>query len=140
MDMGVQDSLLRRELEANLSSNSEKLLQKFWEYEKRMKLKVQTDFIGIEYIMSNFGKDRVPTPVGVEMNSIECSKVVHLAEFLYPDSQGEAFGRFVRNTIARSQRFLMIGKTVLVIGAGGYNKQYFWNVARDCGIEVSRIA
>ena len=48
MDMGVQDRLVRQELEETVRLKSEKLLQKFWEYEKRTKREVQTDLIGIE--------------------------------------------------------------------------------------------
>ena len=134
MDMGVQDLLVRRELEESLKSISAKLLQLIWDNETRMKSEVHTDLIGIEYIMSKIGG--VPTPVGVEINSIKCLNDVQLAEFLYPESQGEAFHHLIQNAITRSQKFLMIKKTVLVIGGGGHSKKYIWDVAKDYGIEV----
>ena len=137
MDMGVQDLLVRQELEETLKSNSAKLLQLIWDNETRIKSKVHTDLIGIEYIMSKI--DEVPTPVGIELNSIKCLNHVMMTEFLYPESQGEAFHHLIQNIATRSQTFLMIKKMVLVIGGGVHSKQYIWQVAKDYGIEVRRF-
>lgn len=39
----------------------------------------------------------------------------------------------------RSQTFLMAGKTVVVIGAGGYSKRNIWKDADQYGVKVCDI-
>ena len=57
-------------------------------------------------------------------------------EFMYRETMGEAVRPFVANMISRSQRFVMRGKTLLVIGAGGFSKTFVWEAAKDFGVEV----
>jgi shikimate 5-dehydrogenase len=45
-----------------------------------------------------------------------------------PHTQGNAVKPYVETMIARSQKFSMQGKTVLVIGAGGYSTKYMHRV------------
>jgi shikimate 5-dehydrogenase len=41
--------------------------------------------------------------------------------------------------IARSQKFSMQGRTVLVIGAGGYSKCFIWDTYQTFGIQVHKL-
>jgi carnosine synthase len=46
-------------------------------------------------------------------------------------------GTLLLTPFIRSQRYLMSGKTVLVIGAGGYSKSFIWEAARHYQLKVS---
>lgn len=55
---------------------------------------------------------------------------------MYPDTKGDAFRAYIQTIIARSQRFLMRGRRILVVGAGGYSKAFIWTAAKDYGIDI----
>lgn len=52
--------------------------------------------------------------------------------------RGRSVRPFVRTMVARSQRHIMKGKKILVVGAGGYSKRNLWPAAKSYGIDVSR--
>ena len=77
------------------------------------------------------------TPVVIGTHSCQRAVTNVVAEFIDRDTAGDAFRLLVENMIARSQRSVMRGKTVLVFGAGGYSKKFIWHSAKDYGIEVN---
>jgi len=94
----------------------------------------QTDLIGIDYVITEIN-GRV-FPMGIEVNSHDCTINCQVYEFMYPETKGNAFRAFIQTVVARSQRFLMRGKKVLVIGAGGFSKMFIWPASKDYSIEV----
>ena len=78
-------------------------------------------------------------PVGIEVNSHDCTINCQLFEFLNPHRQGEAVKPLVETMIRRSQLFAMQDKTVLVIGAGGFSKMFIWDSYKSFGINVSHL-
>ncbi|KAJ8262515.1 hypothetical protein GJAV_G00167310 [Gymnothorax javanicus] len=45
-------------------------------------------------------------------------------------------GSLLHSPLVRSQCYLMKGKTVLVIGAGGYSKKFVWEAAKQYGLKI----
>ena len=45
-------------------------------------------------------------------------------------------GSLLHSPLARSQCYLMKGKTVLIIGAGGFSKKFVWEAASQYGLKV----
>ena len=77
-------------------------------------------------------------PVGIEVNSHDCTINCQLFEFMNPYTQVNAVKPYVETMIARSQKFSMQGRTVLVIGAGGYSKCFIWDTYQTFGIQVHK--
>ena len=143
VSMGILDPVHRSAIDDMISTASENLLQRMIDFEATMSenqrggVGAQTDVIGIDFILAEV--DGKVTPVGIEVNSHDCTINCHVYEFMYPETIGDAFRPFIQNIIARSQRFVMRGKTILVIGAGGFSKKFVWQAAKDYGIEVGRF-
>jgi hypothetical protein len=76
------------------------------------------------------------TPVVIGVHSYQRAVTNLVSEFVDRDTAGDAFRLLIENMIARSQRFVLRGKTVLVVGAGGHSKKFVWQSAKDYGIEV----
>lgn len=56
------------------------------------------------------------------------------------DSEMEACrGTLLLTPLIRSHCYLMQGKTVLVIGAGGYSKKFIWEAANHYQLKVSEF-
>jgi hypothetical protein len=52
------------------------------------------------------------------------------------DAVNESVRMLVENMAIRSQLFIMRGKTILVISAGCFSKNFIWRAASDYGIEA----
>ncbi|XP_061107050.1 carnosine synthase 1-like isoform X2 [Conger conger] len=48
-------------------------------------------------------------------------------------------GSLLHSPLARSQCYLMKGKTVLIIGAGGYSKTFVWEAATQYGLKIMLV-
>lgn len=94
----------------------------------------QTDVIGLDFVLGE--RDGVLTPIAIEVNSHDCTINCQLFESMNPELQGRSVGPLVETMVQRSQRHLMDGKTILVVGAGGFSKRFIWDAARDYGIKV----
>jgi len=140
IQFSVTDESRRQAILSEMKHVSESLMQRIISYEKKMSenerggVGAQTDLIGIDYILTEVEGSIIP--IGIEVNSHDCTINCHIYEFMYPNTKGEAFQAFVQTMIARSQRFIMRGKRVLVIGAGGFSKSFIWPAAKDYGIDV----
>jgi hypothetical protein len=85
----------------------------------------QTDFVGIDYILSKRSGTYVPLVTKVNLHNSTTNCQVY--EFLNdPCLSGESVGPFVETMIERSQKYIMQGKTVLVLSCGRkrQNKDY----------------
>ena len=66
-------------------------------------------------------------------------KVSHENKFTFGGLDGMSVRPFVRTALTRSQYFLMSGKTILALGAGGFSKMSIWTFAEKCGINVCLV-
>ncbi|KAH3780166.1 hypothetical protein DPMN_157976 [Dreissena polymorpha] len=63
-------------------------------------------------------------------------KVSHQNKFTDGGLDGMSVRPFVRTALTRSQYFLMSGKTILALDAGGFQRRRVWRFAKECGIMV----
>ncbi|KAJ8320837.1 hypothetical protein KUTeg_002424 [Tegillarca granosa] len=102
-------------------TSSEKLLNNIIEKEKNMSVNergspgAQTDLIA---------------------NSHDCTISAHLYEFINPELSGKSVRPLVDTMVNRSQKFLLRGRHILVIGAGGYSKRFIWKDAKAYDVKI----
>ena len=139
--LGIVDEPERRRLHDVIQIASEHLLDAIIAGEAgttesgRGNVGAQTDIIGIDFVLSEVN-DAV-TPVGIAVSSQDVAVCrCQVYENLFPDVAGEAFRPYLLNAVNRSQRYLVRGMKVLVVGAGGYSKKFIWPSAKEFGIQV----
>lgn len=137
---GIIDPKQQKEIRDVMMRGAERLLLKMIEKENKLTDEekggptCQTETIGIDYVFTR--RNHVVTPVVIEVNAQDCLWVTSVYEWMNPEKRGTAARVWVQNAIARSQRFLMKNKKVLVIGAGGFSKRKLWKDAADYGARV----
>ncbi|OWF52029.1 carnosine synthase 1-like [Mizuhopecten yessoensis] len=137
---GVTNAEERKRLRDRTSKISEDLLGEMIKIEKEMTslerggVGGQTDIVGLDFVLGE--KGGILTPIAIEVNSHDCTINCQLFESMNHETQGCSVGPLVENMAHRSQRHIMQGKTILVIGAGGFSKRFIWKAARDYGIKV----
>jgi carnosine synthase len=77
------------------------------------------------------------TPVLIEVNAHDCLYQCTVLEVTNPQMLGFASSAWVRLMLARSQRYVLEGKVVLVVGAGGYSRRQLYADAKRLGVQVS---
>ncbi|XP_056016252.1 carnosine synthase 1-like isoform X1 [Ostrea edulis] len=97
-------------------------------------IEAQTDVIGIDYILSKRGGKYVPFGIGV--NSHDCTINCQLYEYLNPYLAGESVGPLVETMIERSQKFMLQGKTILVLNLCLNSKRYILKAAEKDKIKI----
>ena len=91
-------------------------------------------FVGIDYILAK--RNGTYTPIGIEVNSHDCTINCQLYEFMNPDLAGQSVGPLVQTMCERSQKYAVWGKVVVVIAAGGSSKKFIWPAAKKDNIQV----
>ncbi|MGH0186869.1 UNVERIFIED_CONTAM: hypothetical protein FKN15_022789 [Acipenser sinensis] len=89
----------------------------------------QTDMIGVDMLLSCSGQ--VVTPFCLGLKPSRCLESCGL--FL---SGG---GALLHTPLNRSQRYIMEGRNLLIIGAGGVSKTFVWESARDFGLKIHLV-
>lgn len=85
---------------------------------------------------------RALTPVALELNSSLCLEACGTLEGLWAAprlglaAEEAAAAPLVETMLRRSARYLMEGKQLLLVGAGGVSKKFVWEAARDYGLKV----
>ncbi|KAL3855373.1 hypothetical protein ACJMK2_014584 [Sinanodonta woodiana] len=137
---GVTDEAERDIFEKEVREKSADVLNIIMTYESELNtserggLLAQTDVIGIEFVITR--RNGTLTPVGIAVKSHNCIAKCQIFENLYPKMKGVSVRPLVETMITRSQKFIMVGKSILVIGAGGYSRQFIWKAAEGMGIQV----
>nr|KAG5708551.1 hypothetical protein BaRGS_032972 [Batillaria attramentaria] len=137
---GTRDPAQKTEIRKMLTSWSEKLLLQIMEQETKLSveekggLMAQTETIGIDYVFTKL--KNVLTPVVIEVNAQDCLWSGSVFEYIHPKCRGQTARTWVQTMVARSQRFLMKDKTVLVVGAGGFSKRKLWKDAKELGVKI----
>lgn len=95
---------------------------------------------GVDFALTVAG--RALTPVALELNGGLCLEACGALEGLWaaprPGLAAEeaAAAPLVETMLRRSARYLMEGKQLLLLGAGGFSKKFVWEAARDYGLKV----
>ncbi|XP_070174693.1 carnosine synthase 1-like [Littorina saxatilis] len=137
---GVTDVRQQRNIRRSLRHSSERLMTELMQQERGLTSQErgghgsQTELVGIDLILTEMKGDIVP--VVIEVNAHDCLYHATVFETMQPHRQGQATRTFLHTMIDRSQTFLMAGKTVVVIGAGGYSKRNIWKDADQYGVKV----
>ncbi|XP_038280739.1 carnosine synthase 1 [Canis lupus familiaris] len=116
-------------LEAGLSS------------EQRGGRRARTDFLGVDFALTVAG--RTLTPVALELNGCLCLEACGALEGLWAArsaaAEEAAAAPLVETMLRSSARYLMEGKQLLLIGAGGVSKKFVWEAARDYGLKLHLV-
>ncbi|XP_041579221.1 carnosine synthase 1 isoform X2 [Vulpes lagopus] len=116
-------------LEAGLSS------------EQRGGRRARTDFLGVDFALTVAG--RTLTPVALELNGCLCLEACGALEGLWAArsaaAEAAAAAPIVETMLRSSARYLMEGKQLLLIGAGGVSKKFVWEAARDYGLKLHLV-
>ncbi|KAK3586593.1 hypothetical protein CHS0354_027730 [Potamilus streckersoni] len=137
---GVTDDDEIERFEKDVKKKSAAVLDSLMSHEsdldtsERGGLYAQTDVIGIDFVITR--RKCVLTPVGIEVNGHDCTINCHMFDIIYPKMKDQAVAPLVDTMITRSHNYFMIGKSVLVVGAGGYSKNFIWLAAQEMGIKV----
>ena len=66
-----------------------------------------------------------------------CSaNICQMFEFMNPDLAGQSVSPLIETMCERSQKYIMWGKVVLVLAAGGASKRFIWTAAKEENIKV----
>ncbi|KAM5247010.1 carnosine synthase 1 isoform 1-T2 [Ctenodactylus gundi] len=111
--------------------------------EQRGGREARTDFIGVDFALTVSG--RVLTPVALELNCGLCLEACGALEGLWaaprrgPAAEEAAAAPLVETMLRCSARYLMEGKQLLLVGAGGISKKFVWEAARDYGLKLHLV-
>ncbi|XP_023566533.1 carnosine synthase 1 isoform X3 [Octodon degus] len=103
----------------------------------------QLPFSGVDFALTVSG--RALTPVALELNCNLCLEACGTLEGLWAAprlglaAEEAAAAPLVETMLRRSARYLMEGKQLLVIGAGGVSKKFVWEAARDYGLKLHLV-
>ncbi|KAM4636149.1 carnosine synthase 1 [Discoglossus pictus] len=147
---GVIDKGHRDNIWAQIKETAERTMRVVMEQEQKLTPeerggnKAQTDILGIDFLLTLV--DYVVTPVILGLTSALCLESCGIQECLIgslaagsPVSVNFATGPLVETMLQRSLCYVMEGKEVLVIGAGGFSKKFIWEAARDYGIKIHLV-
>ncbi|XP_005384391.1 PREDICTED: carnosine synthase 1 isoform X3 [Chinchilla lanigera] len=102
-----------------------------------------TDCLGVDFALTVSG--RALTPVALELNSSLCLEACGTLEGLWAAprlglaAEEAAAAPLVETMLRRSARYLMEGKQLLLVGAGGVSKKFVWEAARDYGLKLHLV-
>lgn len=130
-----------REIRQDIALQSEKCMAAIIQSEaglseeKRGEVGAQTDLIGIDLILKKTEEAKYEVVV-LEINSHDCMINCQIYEFINRNKLHEAAADLVETMIARSNAFLIKGKTLLVIGVGDFSKWFAFEEANRHGVNV----
>ncbi|XP_075698268.1 carnosine synthase 1 [Rhinoderma darwinii] len=144
---GVLDETQKRNIWVQIKEASEKVMKTIMEEEKKMTSKerggnkVQTDVLGVDMLLVCV--DYMVSPVVLGVSTDLCLESCGIHECLLGSlaagkstTVDSASGPLIETMLRRSLTYLMEGKEVLVIGAGGISKKFIWQAAQNYGIKI----
>ncbi|XP_040290571.1 carnosine synthase 1 [Bufo bufo] len=147
---GVLNETQKREIMVQIKDAAEKAMKAIMEEEKKMNdkerggNKVQTDILGVDMLLTYV--DYMVSPVILGVTTDLCLESCGIHESVLGSlaagkstSVGSASGLLIETMLRRSMMYVMEGKEVLVIGAGGISKNFIWEVARNYGIKIHLV-
>ncbi|XP_040176764.1 carnosine synthase 1 isoform X2 [Rana temporaria] len=147
---GIQDEGQKNNIRVQLKETSERVMKVIIEEEKKLSpkirggSKVQTDVLGVDLLLTCI--DYMVTPVVLGVTTALCLETCGIHECLLGSlaaaksvTVSSASSPLIETMLRRSMTYMMEGKEVLVIGAGGISKGFIWQAARDYGIKIHLV-
>ncbi|XP_071986298.1 carnosine synthase 1 isoform X2 [Engystomops pustulosus] len=147
---GVWDETQKRNILAQIKETSEKAMKAIMEEEKKMTpqerggIKVQTDVLGVDMLLTCV--DYMVSPVILGVTTDLCLESCGVHECVLGSLAAgrstivdSASGPLIETMLRRSMTYVMEGKEVLVIGAGGISKKFIWLAAQSYGIKIHLV-
>eukprot|EP00898_Chlorokybus_atmophyticus_P003065 jgi/Chlat1/375/Chrsp10S00051 len=133
---GIEDIDFKRRVLQTVADEAGSVMRALLDHERdelndaqRGGVGAQTDLIGLDFILT--ANDKIIIPAVIEVNDHDCSLQAQTLEFILPETSGDSVRPWVATMIARGENYLMRGRTVLVVGGGGYSKRFVFTSARD---------
>ncbi|KAM4033407.1 carnosine synthase 1 [Anomaloglossus baeobatrachus] len=144
---GVVDETQKRNIWVQIKEASEKTMKAIMEEEIKLNPKerggnkVQTDALGVDMLLTCV--DYMVSPVILGVTTDLCLESCGIHECLLGSLEtgksttvDSASGPLIETMLRRSMTYVMEGKEVLVIGAGGISKKFIWHAAQNYGIKI----
>ncbi|KAL0974050.1 hypothetical protein UPYG_G00214750 [Umbra pygmaea] len=99
----------------------------------------QTDMIGVDLLFTSDGSIITPVVLGFHPSLCLHSSMLELGTAMDTSNseiEGWNKGTLLLTPLTRSQCYLMQGKTVLVVGAGGHSKKFIWTAAKQYKLKI----
>ncbi|WAQ97738.1 CRNS1-like protein [Mya arenaria] len=155
-EFNVANQKLRDFLETDIRRKGEAVLQAIIDSETASQADprslLQTDFIGIDFVIAYKNGDLCPTAVKVTTHpEFAAFQRFELTNMAFPNlnicleaassdpRQQRAFQPLVATMVMRSQDYVLRGKRILVIAAGWITKKDLWPPAFAAGIKVVAV-
>ncbi|XP_030041525.1 carnosine synthase 1 isoform X2 [Microcaecilia unicolor] len=146
--MGIIDKAQQKALYSQIKEKAEAAMSAIIEMEAKLSpeqrggRRVQTDVLGVDFLLTLV--DQTVTVIALELNTHLCLEACAVFETMnrplaVVGARESAESLLVSVMLKRSQCFIMEGKQILVIGAGGVSKKFVWESARDYGIKIHLI-
>ncbi|KAJ8015335.1 hypothetical protein DPEC_G00025050 [Dallia pectoralis] len=139
-DPGMSTSLRRLATDTSLSC-----FRVVMETESRMTAEdrggagAQTDMIGVDLLFTVNGSSIIPVVLGFHPSLCLHSSLLDQGigmETCDSGIEGWNRGTLLLTPLIRSQCYLMQGKTILVVGAGGHSKKFIWKAAKHYQLKI----
>ncbi|XP_072279361.1 carnosine synthase 1 [Pyxicephalus adspersus] len=147
---GIQDEGQKNNIWSQLKVTSERVMKVIIEEEQKLSPKLrggnkaQTDVLGVDLLLTCI--DYMVTPVVLGVTTALCLESCGIHECILgslaaakPITVSSASSLLLETMLRRSMTYMMEGKEVLVIGAGGISKKFIWQAARDYGIKIHLV-
>ncbi|KAG9471968.1 hypothetical protein GDO78_021960 [Eleutherodactylus coqui] len=147
---GVLDETQKRNVWVQIKEASEKVMKAVMEEEKNMNPKerggnkVQTDVLGVDMLLTCV--DYMVSPVILGVSTDLCLESCGIHECVLGSlaagrstTVDSASSPLIETMLRRSMTYVMEGKEVLVIGAGGISKKFIWQAAQSYGIKIHLV-
>lgn len=142
------------ELEAELRRFTEATLEAIFatDFPVASKPRARTDLLGLDFIIALPG-DTAPgqaalSPTLIEVNDHDCTDIGQLYGYSRQrpmddrngSPQDHLIDTHLRAMLTRSQRYLLNGKRLLLVGGTTWTKRRVWERARACGVRLVLVA
>lgn len=147
---GVLDEAQKKNIRVQIKEVSERAMKAVMEEEKKMHPKerggnkTQTDVLGVDMLLTCI--DYMVSPVILGVTTDLCLESCGIHECVLGslaagrstivDSASEPL---IETMLRRSMTYVMEGKEVLVVGAGGISKKFIWQAAQSYGIRIHMV-
>ena len=142
------------ELDEELRRTTEATLEAIFKLDPIIDSKpgARTDLIGLDFIFALPGDtesgQEALAPVLIEVNDHDCTDIGQIYGYTrqrpmdaaLSSPQDHLFDTHLRAMLTRSQRFLLNGKRILLVGGATFSKRRVWERARACGVRLVLIA